>query len=177
MGPAGGVQQQDRSLEHFNRALELDPRMVPAHLARGILLRQEGKISPALTDLKFALNRQPDQFRAWGEFGEAALAAGRSSEALRAFQKAAALAPQNAGVLWHYGHALMRAGQKAAAGEVLAKEKSLGKTEGSPSHASLDILRLNSPRHTPVSLTALRHLAAANPADWRLKFRWGGRSC
>jgi tetratricopeptide (TPR) repeat protein len=167
------LQQQDRSLEHLDRALELDPQMVPAHLARGILLRQEGKISPALTDLKFVLDRQPDNFRAWEELGEASLAAGRSSEALPAFEKAATLAPQNAEVLWHYGHALMRAGQKAAAEEVLAKDKSLGKTAASLPPASSDILSLGSPGQTPASLAALRDLAAANPADWRLKSRLG----
>jgi tetratricopeptide (TPR) repeat protein len=167
------LQQPDRSLEHFNQALELDPHMVSAHLARGILLRQQGKISPALVDLKFAVDRQPDNFRAWEELGEASLAGGRNPEALQAFQKAVALAPQNAEVLWLYGHALMRAGQKAAAEEVLAKVKILGKMSASLPPASPDILNLGSPGQTPASLAALRDLAAANPADWRLKFRLG----
>jgi tetratricopeptide (TPR) repeat protein len=173
LGVVESLQQPDRSLDHLNRALELDPQMAAAHLARGILLRQEGKISPALTDLQFVLARQPNNFRAWEELGEASFAAGRSTEALEAFDKAAALAPQNAEVLWHYGHALMRAGQNAKAEEVLAKAKSLGKTAVSLPPASLDILSLDSAGQAPVSLAALRDLAATNPTDWRLKFRLG----
>ncbi len=159
------LQHEDQSLARFDRALKIDPQMVPAHLARGILLLQEGKISPALADLKFVLNQQPDNFRAWDELGEASLAAGRTSEALPAFEKAAALAPHNTEVLWHYGHALMRAGQKAAAEEVLAKVKALGKTAATPQPASSAILSLDSPGRASASLPALREIAAANAAD------------
>jgi tetratricopeptide (TPR) repeat protein len=167
------LQQKDRSLAHFNRALELDPQMIPAHLARGILLRQEGKTSPALIDLKFVVDRQPDNFRAWDQLGEASLAAGRSSEALAAFQKAADLAPQNAEVLWHYGQALMRAGQKDAAEKVLAESRGLGNTEGITPRASSGALGVDSSGQTPANLESLRKLAEANPADWRLKLRLG----
>lgn len=167
------LQQPDRSIEHLNRALQLDPQRVEAHLVRGVLLRQEGKISPALTDLRFVLDRQPENFRAWEELGEASLAAGRSPEALSAFQKAAALAPQNSEVLWRYGHALMRAGQKAAAEEVMAKDQSLRKNAANLRPAPPDTLGLASPGETPASLAALRDLAAGSPADWRLKIRLG----
>jgi len=173
LGVVESLRQRDRSLDHLNRALELDPQMTAAHLARGILLRQEGKISPALSDLRLVLARQPKNFRAWEELGEASLAAGRSSDALPAFGKAAALAPQNAEVLWRYGQALMRAGQKAAAEEVLAKVKSLGKTRASNPSASLDILSLASLGQTQASLAELREFAATNPTDWRLKFHLG----
>ena len=165
--------QKDRALAHFDRALELDLQMVSAHLARAVLLRQEGKYSQALTDLRFVLNREPDNYRAWEELGEATLAASRTSEALPAFEKAASLAPQNAQVLWRYGRALMRAGQKDSAEKVLSQVKSLGKTVGSPPRASSAILSLDSSGQTPASPAALRELAAANPADWRLKFRLG----
>ncbi len=167
------LQQRDRSLAHLNRALALDPQMVLAHLARGILLRQEGKISPALIDLKFVLDRQPDNFRAWEELGDASLAAGRTSEALGALRKAADLAPQNSEVLWHYGQALRRAGQKDAAEKVLAEFKRLGNTEGITPRASAGVLGLDSSGLTPANMAALRKLAAANPADWRLKLRLG----
>jgi tetratricopeptide (TPR) repeat protein len=167
------LQQPDRSIEHLNRALELDPQMAEAHLVRGVLFRQEGKIRPALADLKFVLDRQPENFRAWEELGEASLAAGRNPEALSAFEKAAALSPQNAEVLWRYGHALMRAGQKTAAQAVLAKDESLRKTAARLPPAPPDILSLGSHGQTPASLAVLRELVAANPADWRLKFRLG----
>ena len=167
------LRQPDQSLAHFNRALELDPQMASAYLARGVLLRREGKIPPALADLKFVLDRQPDNFRAWEEMGEALLAAGRTSEALPAFAKAAALEPQNAEVLWRYGHALMRAGQKDSAERVLAKVKSLGETPRNQPPTDSTVLSLDSSGKAPASLAALRELAAANPADWRLKFRLG----
>ena len=167
------LQQPDRSLAHFDRALELDPQMVSAYLARGVLLRREGKIPPALADLKLVVDRQPDNFRAWEERGEALLVADRTSEALPAFAKAAALEPQNAQVLWRYGRALMRAGQKDAAERVLAKVKSLGETPRNPPPAVAALLSLDSSGKAPPSLAALRELAAGNPADWRLKFRLG----
>jgi tetratricopeptide (TPR) repeat protein len=167
------IQQPDQSLKHFDRALELDPQMVQARLARGLLLRQEGRISPALSDFKSVLERQPANFHAWEELGEALLALGRTSEALPAFEKAAALAPENAEVLWRYGRALMRAGQQTAAQEVFNKVKSLGQTSAKPPAASSDILSLDPSRRTSASVAALRDLAAANPADWHLRFRLG----
>jgi tetratricopeptide (TPR) repeat protein len=167
------IQQPDQSLKHFDRALELDPQMAPARLARGILLRQEGRLSPALSDFKFVLDRQPENFYAWEELGETFLADGRTSEALPAFEKAKALAPQNAEVLWRYGRALMRAGQKAAAQEVFSKVKSQGRTSAKFPVASSDILSLDPAGRTPASVPALRDLAAANPTHWQLRFRLG----
>jgi len=170
---AESIQQPDRSLKHFNRALELDPQMAPARIARGILLRQEGRISPAISDLRFVLNRQPENFHAWEELGEAWLAAGRTSDALPAFEKAAALAPQNSEVLWRYGRALLRAQQKAAAQEVFSKVKGLRQTVGRLPAASPDILSLDPAGRTSASVAALRELAAANPTHWQLRFRLG----
>jgi len=164
------LQQKEKALEHFNRALELDPKMAPAHLARGILLRQEGKVSQAITDLKFVLAREPDNFRAWEELGEASLATSQTTEALTAFERAARLAPENAEVLWRYGRALQRAGQKAAAEEVLAKVKALGKTSGAL--ASPEVLSLESSGQ-PANLATLQELARANPTDTRLKLQVG----
>jgi len=167
------IQQPDQSLKYFDRALELDPKMAPAHFARGILLRQEGRILPALKDFKSVLDQQPEDFHAWEELGEALLAASRTSEALLAFEKAAALAPQNTEVLWRYGRALMRAGQKAAAQEVFSKVKSLGQTSAKLTLASPDILHLDPAGRTSANVAALRDLAAANPADSHLRFRLG----
>ena len=173
LGVVESIQQPDQSLKHFDRALELDPQMAPARLARGILLRQEGKLAPALRDLKLVQKQQPENFHAWEELGEAWLAAGRTSDALPAFEKAAALAPQNTEVLWRYGRALMRAGQKAAAQEVFSKVKSLGQTSAKVPAASSDILSLDPARRTSASVAALRDLAAANPTHWQLRFRLG----
>ena len=89
------------------------------------------------------------------------------------FGKRRTLAPQNSEVLWHYGQALRRAGQKDAAEKVLAKVKRLGNTEGITPRASAGVLGLDSSGLAPANLAALRKLAAANPADWRLKLRLG----
>ena len=167
------IPQPDQSLKYFDRALELDPKMAPAHFARGILLRQEGRISPALKDFKSVLDQQPEDFHAWEELGEALLAASRTSEALPAFEKAAALAPQNTEVLWRYGRALMRAGQEAAAQEVFSKVKSLGQTSAKLTLASPDILHLDPAGRTSANVAELRDLASANPTHWPLKFRLG----
>jgi tetratricopeptide (TPR) repeat protein len=167
------IQKPDQSLKHFDRTLELDPQMAPAHIARGLLLRQEGRISPALSDFKFVLDRQPENFQAWEELGEALLADGRTSEALPALEKAAALAPQNSEVLWRYGRALLRAGQKTAAQDVLTRAKNLGHTSARLTIASPDILHLDPAVRTSASVSALRDLAAANPTHWELRFRLG----
>jgi tetratricopeptide (TPR) repeat protein len=173
MAVAESLQQKDRALAHLDRALELDPQMESARLARGILLREEGRPSQAAADLRLVVERQPDNFRAWEELGEVSLAAGRTSDALPDFEKAAALAPQNSKVLWRYGHALMRAGQKASAEEVLAKVKVLGRSGVSRRAAYSAIFSLDSSGQTPASLPALRELVAANPAEWRVKLRLG----
>jgi len=173
LAAADSVQQRERALAHFERALELDPQMASARLARAILLGQKGEYSQALADLKLVLKREPDNLRAWEELGEASLATGRTSEAVSAFEKAAGLAPRDAQVLWRYTRALMRAGQKESAEKVLAQAKGLGKSPEAPPRASSASLDLGSAGNAPASISALRQLVAANPSDWRLKLRLG----
>ncbi len=172
---AESLQQKAQALAHLDKALELDPKMVAAHLARAVLLRQEGRAAQAVNDLEFVLARQPDDFHAWDELGEAYLATRRMPEALEAFQKSASLAPQNSEILWHYAHALMRAGQKTSAEAVLAKVQSLGhsKATGALPPTSSVLLNLTPSEPASTSLAALRELATANPQDWRVKIRLG----
>jgi len=170
LAAAESVQQKDQALAHFDRALRLDPQLVSARLARAILLRQEGEYTRALADLGSVLKREPDNLRAWEERGEASLAAGRTSEAVSAFEKAAALDPRNARVLWGYARALMRAGQKDSAQKTLAQAKGLGKLPDASPRAASPSLNWGS---VPAGLAAVRELAAANPSDWRLKLRLG----
>jgi len=170
---AESIQQKDRALAHLDRALALDPQMVSARFARAKLLRQEGRYSQALADLRFVLHREPDNDLAWEEMGEATLAVGRTAEGLSAFAKAAALAPLDAQVLWRYGCALMRAGQKDAAEKVLAQVRNLGKTFGGSPRPSSAGLGLDSFGNAPAGLTAMKELAGANPDDWRLRLRLG----
>jgi tetratricopeptide (TPR) repeat protein len=57
-------------LANFGRALQLDPQMASACLARAILLRREGDHSRALAELGSVLKLEPDNLRAWEELGE-----------------------------------------------------------------------------------------------------------
>jgi thioredoxin-like negative regulator of GroEL len=65
----------------------------------------------------------------------------------------------------------MNAGQKGSAEKVLAKFENLERAQGRPPSAVPTDFGPGLYEQTSATLPLVRKLAAANPADWRLKFR------
>ncbi|WP_235882113.1 tetratricopeptide repeat protein [Streptomyces apricus] len=88
-----------RALEEYDRALELDPRLVRAHYGRGSVHRLLDDFPAALAAFDRADELAPDTVWIIAERGETYRLAGRFEEAVADFDRAVALDPADAGAL------------------------------------------------------------------------------
>jgi tetratricopeptide (TPR) repeat protein len=79
----------------FEESLRLNPNQFNAWLGEGLLARQEGKIEEAITDLSHSLDLRPSA-QGYFELGRTLEQAGRSGDALNAYEQALKLAPDDA---------------------------------------------------------------------------------
>jgi Flp pilus assembly protein TadD len=101
----------DGALASLAEALQIDPRLTSAHVARAWLLHRMGRDSEALPHLESALRQSPSDVRALDQLGLVLLSLNRTADAEAALRKAAGLAPKDADVALHLGRALMEAGK------------------------------------------------------------------
>ncbi|MET9964361.1 tetratricopeptide repeat protein [Streptomyces sp. NPDC006356] len=94
------------SLADYDRAVELDPELPPAHAGRGLVHRSLGDFPAALADLDRADELNPDDEWIVAERAETCRLAGRLEEAVAGFGRAVALDPTDPGFLT--GRALCR---------------------------------------------------------------------
>jgi tetratricopeptide (TPR) repeat protein len=90
------ARRQDReALTAFSEALMLDPNLIRAWSARGVVRRRMGDLAGALEDFQEAVRRNPDDIRCWFHCGE--LHAGRREypQAIDAFTAVLRLEPDN----------------------------------------------------------------------------------
>lgn len=99
------INDRAQSREAFERALALDPTQSLALDTRGDYRASvEGRLEDAVADLRAAVAAQPGDSNAWNTLGLLESAQGNSHAALRAFQTARDLDPQDA--LYHANLAL-----------------------------------------------------------------------
>ncbi|MET8010295.1 tetratricopeptide repeat protein [Streptomyces sp. NPDC005271] len=77
------AEEYEEALDDFRRALDLDPRMVRAHLGQAVIHRATGDYAAALEALDRADALEPGSRRVLRERGETWRRAGRHEEALR----------------------------------------------------------------------------------------------
>ncbi len=111
LGLALRTQDLDQARQQFDRAIELDPKYLPARTARGSLYYQEGKPEAALPDLEAAASLQPDDAGVEDRLGQAYQALNRPQDAVRVLRKAVELNPDDSKILLHYARALADAGK------------------------------------------------------------------
>ncbi|MFI5688690.1 tetratricopeptide repeat protein [Streptomyces sp. NPDC051636] len=88
--------EHERALVEFDRAIELDPRLVGAYSGRGVTHRLLGDYSAGLADLDRADELAPDTYWVLAARGEINRLAGRLQEAVADFDRAVALNPMHA---------------------------------------------------------------------------------
>jgi len=77
-------------------ALRLDARMSAAYAVRGVLRASQSRTKEALDDLQHAISLNPSDMGAFAEIGRIRLFHGEPREALKGYDRAAALDPLNA---------------------------------------------------------------------------------
>jgi serine/threonine protein kinase/tetratricopeptide (TPR) repeat protein len=77
------------------KALELQPDLAEAHVARGLAVSLSKRFREAEEEFETAMKLDPKLFEAAYWFGRALLAEGRNEEAVRQFERASALRPED----------------------------------------------------------------------------------
>jgi tetratricopeptide (TPR) repeat protein len=115
-----------KALEHFDRALQLDPQYAPALAARGSLYYQAGKFEPARRDLETAAALDPADAATWDRLGQTYQSLDRTTDAVRVLRKAAELTPGDSKVLLHFGRALADSGHAEESKAVMDRFRHFG---------------------------------------------------
>ncbi|MDB4962367.1 MAG: serine/threonine protein kinase with repeat [Myxococcales bacterium] len=92
----------------FKKALELDPRHVPAVIGMGEIALRQGLFGDAIAHLRKAARMSPRSARVFTLLGEAFLSSGNSSDAASNFKKALQIEPDNARARDGYNEASSR---------------------------------------------------------------------
>jgi tetratricopeptide (TPR) repeat protein len=107
--------QHAAALATFDKIIELDPRFVEAHLARGRTLIKMGRTREAVEALKQALALAPTNARAHYELGTLYRTLNEHSSAIAAFKQATELEPTNARGFYELADIYLRLGEAGAA--------------------------------------------------------------
>ncbi|WP_210491636.1 O-antigen ligase family protein [Patulibacter sp. SYSU D01012] len=87
-----------RAVRLADRAIRLDRDRMDAYYARAAALARFGDARPAIATLRAALARQPDSFVTWALLGDLQVRSGDRPAARRAYRRALALNPRDAGL-------------------------------------------------------------------------------
>lgn len=175
LGVVETVENRDRALECFNKAVALDPKLSLARYARGVALLQDGHPAAAIEDFRFTLAHDPKDFNALDALGEAQLRLGQVEEAVELFRQAVELSPKERKFLMHYGRALQRAGRREEAQVVFNRFKGLRSDDYSRrARAGLfEYLRLPAEEQRAQYLRNLRGAVTTKPDDPALQVKLG----
>jgi tetratricopeptide (TPR) repeat protein len=88
-------QNYPQAVESFHKAIELDPALTDAHLALGQLYYRDQQWDEAIPQFQAVVNADSSQQIAWVSLAEAYLHKNDSKNALVAYEKASAQAPDN----------------------------------------------------------------------------------
>jgi serine/threonine protein kinase/Flp pilus assembly protein TadD len=141
------------------RALELDPGLAEAHVARGMAVSLHGKHADAEAEFETAMKLNPQLFDAAYMYGRALTAQGKHEKALKMFERAAELRPEDYVVPGMVGSAFANLGRTAEA-QLAFRRQSI---------AAAKRLELNpdDPRALYMGAIALSHLGEITRAkDW-----------
>lgn len=116
----------EKAMNHFDRALALDPNYVPARTARGSLYYQQAKPEAAVKDLEIAASLRPDDAASLDRLGQTYQALDRPADAVRVLRKAAELAPGDSKTLLHFARALADSGNLEESKAAMDRFRQLG---------------------------------------------------
>jgi protein O-mannosyl-transferase len=143
------------AVQHFRRAIEIDPQFAEPHNDLGLVLAP----AEAVEHFRTAVRLQPRFFAAWANLGNALLELGRNDEASAAYETALALRPTAADANYNLGNLHFHAGRFEAA--IACYRAALAvEPDSSPTRTNLGIalLRLGRAAEARTAFeTVLRH--------------------
>ena len=101
----------DEAVEHFQRAVALQPEFADFHVGLGGALFQKGHMDEAIIQYQKALEIKPDSAEVHNNLGYSLLQIGRMDEAIIQYQEALALQPNSATFHDDLGNALCQKGR------------------------------------------------------------------
>jgi tetratricopeptide (TPR) repeat protein len=107
----------DEAIEHFQRALHIEPNLATSHASLGAALLRKGQLNDALGHLRRALEIDPKQAPALSSLGVALLEMGRPDESLAHLRKALEIDPNDSDVNYNLANTYLHMGR---ANEALA---------------------------------------------------------
>ncbi|HET7213514.1 MAG TPA: tetratricopeptide repeat protein [Terriglobia bacterium] len=167
LGIAESVRSRSKALARLNAALALDPSLNGARYARAVLNAQLQQYQASIDDLRIVIKYQPHNTDALYQLGDDLLLLNRPAEAVGAFAKAAALAPQDPKILLRYSRALMRAGNQDEGQAVLKRFQALKRDQTVPRSKSglFAYLSLSPQEQRERYLAGLKRNVEINPHD------------
>jgi tetratricopeptide (TPR) repeat protein len=111
----------DEAIEHFRKALELDPKFVSAHADLGDALFHQGRLDEAVAAYRRAIQLDPTDANTHTLLGIALLFKGQPGDAIEAHRQAIAIDPKYGKAHGALGMALQTKGQFADAREAFRR--------------------------------------------------------
>ena len=175
LGIAETVGDRDRALECLNKAIELDPKFLLAHYARGVAFLQGGQLEKASEELEHVVANDPKDGYALDALGRARLKLNRPEEAVELFRRAVELDPKDRRFLMHYATALQRAGQREEAKAAFDRFKIMGPDEFTrrAKGGLFEYLKLPPDQQRDLYMTHLRASLTTKPDDPNLQVKLG----
>jgi tetratricopeptide (TPR) repeat protein len=118
-----------QAMEHFKKALALDPKHLQARLRLAFCLHQAGELDEALKELARVLEQDPKVLQAYVGIAEIELSRKRHEEAESALRKALAIAPGNPQILLRIGRSLRLRAEAGGDGAEALKSKAIAELE------------------------------------------------
>ena len=113
------LQQYDKAEAAFRRALQLQPKFVPAWIRLAQLVERRGRTGEAENLLRAGLRELPESSELYHALGLSQVRAGNKAAALKSLRRAAELGRDNSRYAYVYGVALHSTGKTQQALEVL----------------------------------------------------------
>ncbi len=126
LGAAEAPSDPQAAARELDLSLKLQPDLVAAHVARGLVQYRTGNNAAALADFEFAAKHDPSNPLILDRLGQTYLALDRAQDALPFLRKAAELAPRDSRMQLHLARALSATGAEADARQALARVRELG---------------------------------------------------
>jgi tetratricopeptide (TPR) repeat protein len=101
----------DEAIDHFQKAVQINPADAEAHYNLGTMLHQKGDIDQVIAQFEQALQLNPDYAEAHDNLGNAFFEKGRIDDAIAQYQQGLQIKPDNANVHNNLGSALLQKGR------------------------------------------------------------------
>lgn len=99
---------QEKAIEQWREAIQLDPGLTKAHHSLGMALRGKDQFTEALVELRETVRLDPSNAAAFADLGDTLQENGDLDAALAAYQSSLALVPNSALVRNNLGYVLVR---------------------------------------------------------------------